>query len=193
MRQGLNREAVVRAAMDLIEERGPDAFSMTELARRLGVRTASLYNHVESLGELLELVGFAAIDAMVDAEERAIRGLSGEDALFSLADAYRGFAKAHRALYATIMQMQRLPNRVLGQAAGKIIDPIFRVLETFAVPWEEQIHWQRVLRSVMHGFIAQEEAGGFSHFSADRQESYHLAISCVAKGLQAAGKEKEPQ
>ena len=56
-RQGLSQDVVLRAAVDLIEEGGLPHFSMGELARRLQVKPASLYNHVESLEQLLTLVG----------------------------------------------------------------------------------------------------------------------------------------
>ena len=45
------------------------------------------------------------------------------------------------------------------------------------------MHWQRILRGVMHGFVSQEAAGYFSHFPVNLEESYHLAIQCVIDGL----------
>jgi AcrR family transcriptional regulator len=50
----LNRERVLRAAVELADERGIDALTMRELASRLGVEGASLYNHVDSKGDLLD-------------------------------------------------------------------------------------------------------------------------------------------
>lgn len=41
---------------------------------------------------------------------------------------------------------------------------------------------------MMHYFAAHEEAGGFSHFPIDRDESDRMAIQCVADGLRNAGK-----
>ena len=72
-RQGLRRERVVEAAVALIEERGAERFSMGELAKRLCVKPASLYNHVESLDALLEAVGFQA-DVHGAGGEQAIAG-----------------------------------------------------------------------------------------------------------------------
>ena len=50
-------------------------------------------------------------------------------------------------------------------------------------------HWQRVLRGVMYGFAAHEQAGGFSHEAVDENESYRIAIQCVVDGLHRAGEE----
>jgi len=52
-RETLNRERVVRAAMELADERGIDSVTMRELGRRLEVKAASLYNHIAGKDDLL--------------------------------------------------------------------------------------------------------------------------------------------
>jgi AcrR family transcriptional regulator len=54
LRRGLDRERVVRAAVDLADERGIEAVTMRELGRSLGVEAASLYNHVAGRGDVLD-------------------------------------------------------------------------------------------------------------------------------------------
>ena len=51
--KGLNLDVVVKAAAELIEQQGRDAFSMRLLAEQLGIKTASLYNHVDNMEMLL--------------------------------------------------------------------------------------------------------------------------------------------
>lgn len=189
-RQGLNRNSVVEASLKLIEEKGYASFSMGELAKSLNVKTASLYNHVESLDVLFTEVGLAAVSQMVACEKKAIEGKEKNDALFAIAAAYRSFAKDHNELYRVIMSLQKSKNEVLEKAAGQITEPILQVLSGYGLSRTEQMYWQRVLRSMMHGFVAHEEAGGFSHFPIDRNESYLMAIQCVADGLQNAGKKQ---
>jgi len=53
-RDTLNRERVVRAAIDLADESGIESVTMRELGRRLGVEAASLYNHVAGKNDLLD-------------------------------------------------------------------------------------------------------------------------------------------
>ena len=54
MRDTLNRNRVVRAAMELADERGIESVTMRELGRKLGVEAASLYNHVARKDDLLD-------------------------------------------------------------------------------------------------------------------------------------------
>ena len=59
---GLNRQAVVDAALELLAESGIDGLSMRALADRLGVRAASLYWHVRDKQQVLELLAEALLD-----------------------------------------------------------------------------------------------------------------------------------
>ncbi|MDQ3865121.1 MAG: TetR/AcrR family transcriptional regulator C-terminal domain-containing protein, partial [Actinomycetota bacterium] len=55
-RQPLDRDRVVRVALELLDEVGLEGFSMRRLADRLGVKAASVYWHVRDKEELLDLV-----------------------------------------------------------------------------------------------------------------------------------------
>ena len=190
-RQGLQTEIVVQAAIQLIEENGIAQFSMGELARRLNVKTSSLYNHVESMGKLLETVGMEAVSQLVQVENEAVEGKQGDEALFALAEAYRAFARKHYQLYRVIMAFPKWENPMLVQKAGEIVAPILCVLAGYGLTEMQQYHWQRVLRGVMVGFAFHEQAGGFFQFPADENESYRIAIQCVAEGLHRAGRDSE--
>ena len=49
----LNRERVLRAAVDLADEAGIEALTMRRLGQRLGVEAMSLYNHVANKDDIL--------------------------------------------------------------------------------------------------------------------------------------------
>ncbi|BFV60119.1 TetR/AcrR family transcriptional regulator C-terminal domain-containing protein [Kitasatospora sp. CMC57] len=92
----LSREIIARAALAVVDESGPDGLTMRALADRLGVKAASLYNHVAGKDELLdslaELVN-AEIDLapLADPEWRA--GIAG-------------YARGYRAVF------RRHPNTI---------------------------------------------------------------------------------
>lgn len=182
-RKGISQADLVQTAVCMIEEDGLAAFSLGKLAGKLGIRTASLYNHIESLEKLQELVGHEAVSRLVQAEWRAIDGKQGDLALFGLADAYRTFVREHYQLYRVIMSFPKWNNPTLDQEAGETVAPILAVLSGYGLEKEKQYHWSRVLRSVMAGFAFHEQAGGFSHFTVSRDTSYRIAIQCAADGL----------
>ena len=190
--KGLNKEVLIEASKELIEENGIAAFSMRALAEKLGVKTASLYAHIESMDALFTEVGLSALNDQKSAQLADIEGKDGDAAIFALTESYRTFAKAHAALYQLIMQMPMGKDETLRAAAAMTAEPCMQVLKGYPIREERRMHWQRILRGVMHGFVSQEAAGYFSHFPVNLEESYHLAIQCVIDGLnkEAAANER---
>ncbi|HEY8975496.1 MAG TPA: tetracycline resistance transcriptional repressor TetR [Burkholderiaceae bacterium] len=60
-RSRLNRDDVLRAALELLDEVGIDALSTRKLAERLGVQSPTLYWHFKSKGALLDAMSAAVM------------------------------------------------------------------------------------------------------------------------------------
>jgi len=65
-RRATAQEAILRAARDCVADGGYAAASITEVARRAGVATGSIYRHFPSKGELFAEVFRAAADAELE-------------------------------------------------------------------------------------------------------------------------------
>lgn len=70
---GLSRDAVIQAALDLLDSVGAGGLSMRAVADRLGVKAASLYWHLRDKEQLLESVAEAVLDRVEVAGTRASR------------------------------------------------------------------------------------------------------------------------
>ncbi|MBQ4578225.1 MAG: TetR/AcrR family transcriptional regulator [Clostridia bacterium] len=185
-KKGLSRDLIIDTALRLVEERGPMGLSMRELADALDVKAASLYNHISGMDDLMGQVGLRATEMRTRAQLEAIAGKTRAEALFALADTYHAFAMAHEHLDKVIMGLQRNLSPVLPQAGELTMKPILQVLEGYGLSDDAKIHWQRVLRATMHGFCVHEHMGGFSHSPLPVSDSYHMAIRCIAEGLEKA-------
>src|SRR5688500_11594358 len=91
-REPLNRERVLRAAMDLADHDGIAALSMRNLARELGVEAMSIYHYVERKEDLL-----AAIGDMVMREIELPAGRTGDwrSAVRQMSVSYHDALKRH--------------------------------------------------------------------------------------------------
>ncbi|MDO5641448.1 MAG: TetR/AcrR family transcriptional regulator [Paracoccus sp. (in: a-proteobacteria)] len=117
------REALVEAALDLIEERGPHAFTLAEAARRAGVSAAAPYRHFKGRDDLLEEVARLGYEAFAARVVKAY-GDGGPDPLAALARvgrAYFEFALEHPGHY-TVMYNGKLEideSAVLAAESGR--------------------------------------------------------------------------
>ncbi|GAA2482324.1 TetR/AcrR family transcriptional regulator [Winogradskya humida] len=79
-RPGHDVQAVLDAAVELFNERGYDATSMDDVARRLEITKSSIYHHVRGKQELLRMAIDHALDGLDDAMTQ-VRGLDDSTAL----------------------------------------------------------------------------------------------------------------
>lgn len=181
-RKGLNNDRIVNAAAELIEEKGFERFSLTSLAEKLNVKTASLYNHMNNIGELLSKVGSFALKKLNTELEDGMNMNDPESALLSIAIGYRKFAKGNPELYKTIMKIPVLGDVELLNKGIEIIHGLYETLDSFGLSNYEKIHFSRSFRASMHGFVTLEEMGFFAD-SIDATESYLYMINSLIQPL----------
>ena len=184
-RKGLSKEKIIEAAMEFIEEKGYKNFSVRELAVRLDIKAASLYNYIASMDELNRAVALKAIVELKSVQEEAIAGKERDVALLALALAYRQFVLQRPQLYKVIMQLPDMEAQQVLNNGGDIIASLMNILNLYKITEQEKMQYQRILRSVMHGFSDLESAGYFAHFPVNNDESYILAIKNIINNLHA--------
>jgi len=191
-RVGLDQATVVEAAARLVDEEGIEQLSLGRLAERLGVRTPSLYNHVAGLPGLKHDLALYCLREVYDRITRATIGKSRAEAIVAFADAYRAYARETPGRYAFTLQAPDPGDQELEAIALQLVDVLRAVLAPYRLSEEEAIHAIRSLRSIVHGFISLEVAGGFG-MPVDLDASFHWLINLFIAGLgrpTAAGEQK---
>ncbi len=181
-RAGLDQEAVVEAAAKLVDEEGIEQLSLGRLAERLGIRTPSLYNHVAGLPGLKHDLALYCLRDVLNHLLRATIGKSHAEAIFAFANAYRAYAGETPGRYALTLQAPDPGDRELQAIAQQIIEVALAILAPYKLGEEEAIHAIRSLRSIVHGFISLEGAGGFA-MPVDLDASFHWLINVFVAGL----------
>ena len=182
-RQGLNKARVVEAAAALVDEAGTsDGLTLTELARAVGTRVPSLYNHVAGLDGLRRDLALWGITALHAALQQAAVGQSGRAALRAMARAYRDFARTHPGVYPLTLRAADPNDTEMQQAQQNLIELLSTVLTAANLSGDEALHAIRGLRSAMHGFVSLETAGGFA-LPLDLDESYARLIDAYLNSL----------
>ncbi|MBC7594301.1 MAG: TetR/AcrR family transcriptional regulator C-terminal domain-containing protein [Kineosporiaceae bacterium] len=94
--RGLSTELIAQTTLDLIDEDGVGAASMRAIAGRLGVEAMSLYRHVKTRDELLDVVVNLIVDELnLDGEVHRSADKGWRDYLTRLAYGVRRYAVAH--------------------------------------------------------------------------------------------------
>lgn len=184
-RVGIDKDAVVRAAAKIADDHGWDALTLARVARKLHIRSPSLYNHVGGLEGLRRELKLLALRDLNTALSRATVGKSRDDAVRGLATAYRTFVKRHPGTYAATTVAAPKNDPAMEAAASNIVETILSVLSGYGLDRRQGLHAIRALRSTVHGFAALEIAGGFG-IPLDVDKSFEWLVSALIAGLSAA-------
>jgi len=184
-RAGLSTAAVVAAAAEIADAEGLDRLTLARVAATAGVRTPSLYNHVESLDDVRRRVALLALRDLADALRDAAVGRAGDDALAAMADAYRAYARRHPGRYAATQRAPAEGDEEMRTAAAGAVDVVVAILRGYGLEGDDAIHAARAVRSALHGFVTLETGGGFG-IPVDLDESYARMVRALARGLRDA-------
>ncbi|MEU4878034.1 TetR/AcrR family transcriptional regulator [Streptomyces sp. NPDC021608] len=180
VRAGLTAERVTIAGAELADEAGLDRVTMSQLARRLGVKDASLYSHVRNLEDLRGRIALLAADEKTIRIAEATSGLAGKDALVAFADAWREYAHKHPGRYTATQTPIQIDPALAANAAGprRAVELTYGMLRGYGLTEPDLTDAVRLLRSTFHGFVALEAAGGFAH-DRSLQQSWVRALDAL--------------
>ncbi|GAB7037812.1 MULTISPECIES: TetR/AcrR family transcriptional regulator [Catenuloplanes] len=182
-RAGLDRATVVAAGAALADEVGLAGLTMGLLAERLGVRTPSLYKHVENLEALHRGISIQAKAELGQALARATAGRSGADAGRAFADAWRRWALDHPGRYAAGDRLPAPGDEENLRVTNDLLQLLYDVLAGFDLHGARAVDAARAFRAALQGFTAIETAGGFG-LPSDVDRSFRFLIDTVIAGLQ---------
>ena len=181
-RAGITRASLIAEAVRLIDEDGFDHLALTRLARRLGVRPPSLFQHVEGTADLVRAVRLRGLQEQATLMRKATTGRSGDDAVRAMAQAYRAFALSHPGLYTATVRTVEGETPELHAAGAEVLSVVADVLRGYGIEGPEAVHAARFLRSVVHGFLSLETSGGFG-LNVSIADSYECAIEALVDNL----------
>jgi AcrR family transcriptional regulator len=181
---GLDREHVVDVAVAVLEEVGRvDGVALREVAARLGVRTQSLYAHVDGADGLRRALALRGLDALAERLTAAAIGKAGGDAIEAVVRAYVRFAQEHPGLFEA---SQRPPGEDadLAEAIGAVMRTLNLVFESYGLDAEAAVHWHRIVWASVYGFAVLRRDGLFT-LPGDVDETLTHLIRAFVRQIEA--------
>jgi AcrR family transcriptional regulator len=176
----LTRELVVSAAVRMADAEGVAALSMRSLATEVGAATMSLYRHVPSKDDLLDLM-LDAVAAEIELPERPSGDWRGE--LRRLAGQFRDLFRHHPWVLTTPAS---LPS--FGPNALRLIDFGYSIFTRLGLDIDAAAELYGTVQSYITGFIqaslAEESARRSSGLS---DEEWRAAVAPYVQKLVSSG------
>jgi AcrR family transcriptional regulator len=151
-REPINRDAIVEAAVRVLDREGLDALSMRRVADELGTGAASLYWHVGSKDGLLDLVFEKLIGEVrvPDADPARWR-----EQVKELGRAQRAVTLRHPSLVR--VSLGRIP---MGPNAVRLTERVLAIMTAGGLPPRLAVQGYLLLISTVNGFTSDETGGG---------------------------------
>jgi len=185
---GVTQEQVVAVAAAIADRDGLESVILARVAQDLGVRSPSLYAHVDGLAGLRRQLNKAASRALAAAFAEAAAGAEHDepvDQLRAIGRAYRAFAHQHSGLYAALLPAPRPDDdpEAAAAAADALVE-VTAVLARLDIPADRRVDVVRAIRALLHGFVDLELRGGFGlHDPVD--PSFEAALDLIVAAAQA--------
>ena len=164
----LSREVIVNAALTFLDRDGWDGLTINALATQLGTKGPSLYNHVHSLEDLRRTVRMHVIDDILQMLSTVGQGRTRDDAVMSMAMAYRSYAHHHPGRYSAFTRMPLGGDDPEFTAASHAAAaPVIEVLLSYGLEPEDAFFASLEFWAALHGFVLLEMTGVMDTIDTD--------------------------
>src|SRR4051812_6590912 len=178
--------------MRLLEQRGPGALRIRDVADAAEQSTMGVYTHFGSKQGLLEQLYLHGFRQLEDRLDHVPSAGQGEQELLAFALAYRTFAVENEALYGLMFE-RATPDFVPSDASRMAGLVTFEMLATRVAGWRPELidpaAAAHLLWGTMHGLVSIElmhdRWGGplAAHLQGDPERNYATAIGSLLDGL----------
>jgi len=182
------RAALVQAASEAVERGGPEAVSLRDLAKTLGVSTAAPYRHFADRRALLSEVAARGFEQLTRDYQRTFEIPDPVAAQREMARLYLGLAFRHPGLFRLMFDSDLLgpgapPN--LTEAAGEAWQALYASVSRIEPDAGEAVLKRRTITgwSTLHGFITLLQGGRLRGFMTEPLTEAELVEAILDKTL----------
>lgn len=180
-RLGVDRSAVVAAAIAIVDRHGSATLTLTQVADELGMRLPSLYAHIRGQVDLRRHLWLWAVSDLGDRLGQSVMGRSGEEALQAFAAELRRYAHRYPGRYQLTLDPPRPLDEEAAAVRRRANEPFKAVIRSFGLTGPAAVHAGRALRAAIHGFVTLEVSEAIAENGAD--ESFRVLVDTLCRGL----------
>ncbi|KRM78558.1 hypothetical protein FC84_GL000816 [Lapidilactobacillus dextrinicus DSM 20335] len=164
-RRVLDKDKVAQAAADIVKESGLPALTFGTLAKKLDIKSQSVYNYFHNLDSLLEYLGTCLMRDLYAELATGLIGLSGKEALLKYGEIARTFFLAQGKLVGTIQTIQNYPkDSDFVQSMEKVLGIIGKIMDGEKDIKVDRVTFLQAFISQVLGFTLVESMGFFDTY-----------------------------
>lgn len=179
-KQRVTPATLTASAVELVDQDGLDALTLTAVADDLDVGISTLYTHIDGLDGLRYLVAVAATTNLTAEVLYSAIGTSGEEALAAMGIAYRRFALDHPGQFASTLLVPQSTDDALAIANRSLLDIFVMVYRAMGLDDTDSHLAARSTRSAIHGFLALEHV---TTTNTEHDTEYRHLLDALQRGL----------
>jgi AcrR family transcriptional regulator len=180
-REPLDREWIIQAALDLLNEVGLPQLTMRRLAKSLGIQAASLYWHVRNKAELMQMLA----DEVCARITLPDQNMPWQEQVLSMVNQYRSVLLSIRDSAEILADTPpSTPNRL------RLIEAMFRIFTRAGFSPEEVYSAGGLINNYVLAFVMDEMR--FARLAKDQGKSMEESFSEVRRMFKSLAVEECP-
>ena len=185
-RAQISLSKILDAAIDICNKEGYEQLALSSISERLGIKTPSLYNHIQGLPDLKQKLAYYGLQILYDSIIHSVIGCVGDESIVSASKAYLAFVNRHPGLYNAISKVPDPYELQFDELSNQLVQVFIKLFGVYDLSDEDSIHAVRGLRSMLHGFSSIQMDYGF-RLNYSQEDSLNFVIRIFLNGLNNYG------
>ena len=191
-RIGVDVDKITETAAKIANEAGYENITLKMIADELGIKTPSLYNHIDGLEDVKRLLMIYGWKQM---EERMIQsaiGVAGYDAIKAGCYAFYEYATENPGVFNAMLWYNKFQNEDTMEATSGLFVVLFKITFSLNISEENCNHIIRTLRGFLEGFSLLVNNGAFGN-PISIAESFELSLNVLIEGMKTLEEKVEKE
>lgn len=178
----IDKDLVIREAAHMANKIGIEKLSLKTLAAQLGVKSPSLYNHVDGLDDLKQQVMLYGWKEMEDRIIQAVIGLTGYDAVRAMCYAFHEYATENQGVFSAMLWYNQFENEQTREVTSKMFSVFLKITKSLNISQDNCFHLVRMFRGFLEGFALLEIHHAFGN-TQPIEDSFDMSINILIEGM----------
>lgn len=182
-RMKYDKETILCRAAQILNSSTDQTITLKLLADDLGIQTPSLYYYFKSLDDLKRELMFYGWRQMEDKMLHSMVGVSGYEAIKSMAHAFYDYATNNPGIFSLMLWYNQFDDSEATETIEDSFSALIKIMGTLNISEINACHLIRTFRGFLQGFSQLVNHGAFGNPISSPGESFEIALDVIVEGM----------